>query len=123
MLNGRADRREEQPGPEALHDPRGYDLVLRLRDAAGNTGQREDGEPDQEQALVAEPVAGPAAWHQRQSVGERVAGYDPLQAGGRGVQTVSDARKGDVHDRGVKQGHEGPDQDDGDRAPAMPGRG
>ncbi len=112
VLNGGADRREEEAGAKALHDPGCDDLAWALGDPARDTGQGEDGEPEQEQSLVAETVTGAAAGHQRESVRQGVARHDPLQAGRGRVQTGPDARQRDVHDRGIQQRHEGADQDD-----------
>jgi len=81
VLDRRADRGEEQAGAQALHDPAHDDLSLTVREAAGDTGKGEDGEPDEEQPLVPEPVARPAARHQSEAVGKRITGDDPFQAG------------------------------------------
>ena len=119
QLDGRGDGRVEDPGSNALDRAGGDDLALVLRQPASRAGQREDGQADEEQRLVTEPVAGPACWNQGEAVGERVGGDDPHQGGGRSVQAGPDRGQRDGHDRGVEQRHESADEHDGDRAPAV----
>ena len=117
-LDDGADRRVVDARAEALHQPRDDQLARVLGDPAGHAGQREQAEPGEEEPLVAVPVAEPARRHERQSEGQRVPRDHPFQGAGARVRALLDARQRHVHDRGVKDGHEGAGQHDREDPPA-----
>ena len=63
-------------------------------------------EPDQEEPLAAEEVAGAAAEQQEPAEDERVGVDDPLQVGLGQPEIGLDRRQRDVHDRRVEHDHE-----------------
>ncbi len=101
---------------EALECAEGDQHPFALREPVHQRGEREDHEPDQEDPLAPEQVAGAAAEEQEAAEDERVGSDDPLEAGFAQVEILLDRRQGDVHDRAVEDDHElreaDQDQDD-----------
>ena len=116
-LDDRADRRVVDARAQPLQEAGGDQLRGVAGDAAGHAGHGEQGQPSDEEPLVAEPVADPARRHQREAERQRVAGDDPLQRVRGRVGALLDARQGHVHDRGVQHGHEGAGQHDRENPP------
>ena len=107
---GRGDdrqrRRRDDRGAEALDRARGDQPRLRLGEAAGERGEREDDQAEHEHAPAAEQVGEPAAEQQEAAEGERVGVDDPGQVVAGEVQLRADRRQRDVDDRGVDHDHE-----------------
>ena len=79
----------------------------------------EDHEPDEEEPLPSEEVAGAAAEQQEAGEDERVRVDDPLQAGLGEAERGLDRREGDVHDRRVEDDHELREADDYENDPGI----
>ena len=75
-------------------------------EAAGQRGEREDGEAGDEHPAAAEDVARATAQQQQPAEGQRVPVHHPGQAGRGEVQAVLDVRQGDVHHGRVEDDHE-----------------
>ena len=97
-------------------------LDVGLREAAGEAREREERDADDEDPLVAEPVADAAGRDEREAVGEGVAGDDPREGRLGGVDARADRRQGDVDDRRVEQRHRDAEDEDGEREPGAPRR-
>ena len=67
---------------------------------------REERDPDQEEAPVAEEVAQPAAEQQEAAEGQQVRVHDPGERGVRKAEVLLDRRQRDVHDRHVEHDHQ-----------------
>ncbi len=63
-------------------------------------------EADHEDLAAAVEVTEPAAEQQQAAEGQRVAGDDPAQVGGRDVEVVLDVGQRDVHDGAVEHHHQ-----------------
>jgi hypothetical protein len=79
---------------------------LRLRDAAGQRGSGEDGQPDQEEPPVAEQVAEPPAQQQEAAERQQVGVHDPRERGLGEAELGPDRRQCHVHDRRVQNDHQ-----------------
>ena len=77
-----------------------------LASAAGERGDGEEDDAQQEDPLAAEEVGERAGGQDAGREGERVGVDHPLEVGERGVERPLDRRQGDVHDRDVQQQHE-----------------
>ena len=73
---------------------------------AGQRGQGEQRDAEDEDTPPAEQVTGPPAKQQEPAEGERVSVDDPLQVGPGEVQGVLDVRQRHVDDGGVEHDHE-----------------
>jgi hypothetical protein len=91
------------------------------RQAAGQRGESEGGDPDPEDPAEAVPLPQPRAGDQQDGIGDRVAGDDQLQGRPGRVQIGADDRGGDIDDEDVQDGHELADQDQRQQE-AGPGR-
>ena len=67
---------------------------------------REERDPDQEQAPVAVEVAEPPAEQQEAAEGEQIGVHDPGERGLREAEVLPDRRQRDVHDRRVEDDHQ-----------------
>ena len=105
--------RDHHRGTRPLGEAQRDQLTGRAGQAAAERGQREQDEPAQEHAPVADDVAEPGAGHQQDRVGDDVAGHHQLQARAGGAQAGVDRGSGDVDDGRVEHGHELADEDDG----------
>ena len=81
-------------------------------------GDREEGDPGQEEPPVAEQVAEPAAEQQEAAEGEQVRVHDPRERGLGEAEIVPDRRQRDVHDRRVEDDHQAAQAEDVEREPA-----
>ena len=81
------------------------------RDAAQQRGEREQGEPGDERAAVAEAIAQGAGGEQQAREQEGVAVHHPLHAGDAGAEAARHVGQGDVDDGRVEHGHEVADAD------------
>ena len=106
---------------EALHGARGDEDPLRRREPAGERGDREEADPDQEQPAVAVEVAEPPAEEQEAAEGEQVGVHDPRERGLGEAEVVLDRRQRDVHDRHVEDDHQARQAEDVEREPAGSG--
>ena len=98
---GRDERR-----PEAL-EPAGEDQELgRGREPVQERGDGEDHEPDQEQPLSPDQVAGAPAEEQEAAEDQGVGVDHPLQLGRRHLEVLLDRGQRDVHDGRVQDDHE-----------------
>ena len=91
---------------ESLHRTGADEHPLRRGQAADQGREREDRDPDQEQAPRAEQVAEAAAQEQEPAEGQEVRVHDPCQRGLREAEIVADRRQRDVHDRRVEDDHQ-----------------
>ena len=73
---------------------------------AGERREREDHEPDQEDAAAPEEVGELAAREHEHGEGERVGVHGPLELGETDPEVALDRRERDVHDRVVEHDHE-----------------
>ena len=102
--------RRQQPGRGALDQPGDHDQLGRGRQPDRRAGQHEPDQADHHQPAPAVRVAEPTTGDQGQPERQRVAGHDPLDRAGRGVEPRPHRRQGDVDDRDVEQRHEPDDQ-------------
>jgi hypothetical protein len=84
-------------GAEAHHGPCRDELRRACREAAGQAGGADDGEPGEQHALAAEPVGQAAKGEQQRREDEVVGVDDPLQLGRGGVQVPGEGGQRDVH--------------------------
>jgi hypothetical protein len=84
--------RAEQRGGEPLHEACDDEHGGARRQAAGGRRQREDGQAEREHAPAAELVAQPAGGDEEGGEGQAVAGDDPFDRAGAGVQVGSASR-------------------------------
>ena len=113
--HGRRDR-----AAEALHEARGDQHRLVLREPAGRGRRREEHEPRQEDALAADEVAEPAGQEQEGAEGDHVRVQDPGQVRLGEVEVGLDGRERDVHDRRVEDHHQLSEAHHDQRRPAPP---
>ncbi len=115
----RQDLRAEQRGGEALDETRDDEHGRARSQAAGRGRQREEGEAEREHAPAAELVAEAPGGDEEGGEGQAVAGDDPLDRAGAGVQIALHRGHGDVDDEEVQDDHEGAREDDGEGGPLM----
>jgi hypothetical protein len=113
--------RRDQRGAEALQRPKADQHPGRAREPVQQRGDREDDQPDQEDALAPEQVAGSPAEQQETSEEQRVRVDDPLQVGLAQAEVLLDRRQRDVHDRRVEDDHELRDADQDQDEPGVRG--
>ena len=75
--------------------------MIRLGEAAGERGEREDDEPDHEHPPAPEQVGRASAEQEEPSEGERVGVHDPREVVAGEVQVRANRRQRDIHDRGI----------------------
>ena len=113
--HGRDDR-----AAEALHGARGDQQRLRVGQAAGERGEREQRDAEQEQPAVAVEVAEPAAEQQEAAEGQHVGVDHPDQRGLGEAEVGPDRRQRDVHDRRVEHDHQVAEAQHDQGQPALP---
>ena len=111
----RGDHRAAEP----LHRARDDERALRGREAAGERGDGEERDPDQEQPPVAEQVAEAAAEQEEPAEGQQVGVHDPGERGLVEAEILPDRRQGDVHDRRVEHDHQRAETEDDECVPAF----
>ena len=111
------DRRDKRAA-EALDRARGHQLPLRGREPAGERGEGEERDADQEHAALPEEVAQPPAQQQEAAEREQVGVDHPGERGLREAEVVPDRREGDVHDRHIQHDHQVAEAEDDQREPA-----
>ncbi len=109
---GRDDR-----GAESLHGAGRDQRSLRVREPAGERGDREQRHADDEQLPPAKQVRDAAAEQQEPAERKGVCRDHPLQVRLREVEVRLDRRERDVHDRDVDDDHEGCDGQKREREP------
>ena len=102
----RQRRRRDDRRAEALNRARGDQPCLRLGQAAGQRGEREDDQADHEHPPAPEQVGEASAEQQEPSERQRVGVHDPREVIAGEVQVGADRRERDVHDRRVDHDHE-----------------
>jgi NAD(P)-dependent dehydrogenase (short-subunit alcohol dehydrogenase family) len=102
-----------QRAADTLHRACRQQQAGRGGQAAGQRGQREQADPDEEHPPPAKDVTSPAAEQQQAAEGQGVTVQDPGQAGRAEVQAMLDFRQRDVHHRGVQDDHQLRAQQDG----------
>jgi hypothetical protein len=102
----RQRQRGEHPGAEALERPEGDQLLDRAGDPAQERAEREDREPDQEEALAPELVGEPPHRDQHDREDDVVRVQHPRHRVHGRVELLGERGDRDVHDRDVDQGHE-----------------
>ena len=121
---GDGDQRQRggrgQRAADALDDPGGEQPRLVGGEAAGQRGEREQGDARDEDPAPSEQVAHPPAEQQQAAEGERVGVDDPLQVRPGEVQRVLDVRQRDVDDGRVEHDHQLRGRDDHEREPEPP---
>jgi len=85
----------------------------------GDGREREQRDPDQEQAPVAEEVAEAAAEEKEATEREQVSVHDPRERLLGEAEVVADRRQRHVHDRGVEHDHQRPGAEDEEGEPAV----
>ena len=110
--------RGDDRGAEALHGPRSDQELLRVREAAGERGEREERRADQEQAPVPEEVAQPAAEQQKAAEREQVGVHDPGERRLGEAEVLPDRRQRDTDDRHVEHDHQVAQAEDVECEPA-----
>jgi hypothetical protein len=100
-------------GARALDDPGRDEQRGVLGQAAGQAGQAERDEADDEHAAPAEQVSRPAAENEQAAERDGVPRDDPLHGVRWHVQLALDRGQRDVHDAEVEDDHERRDQDEG----------
>ena len=95
---GRRGERRRQPLHEAGQD----EERSAAHQTAGEGGEGEDGEGDEEDPPASEQVGGAAAEQQQAAVPEHVAADQPLQRGRRQVELRADRGEGDADHRDVE---------------------
>ena len=101
-----SDAGTRQCRAHALHDP-GRDQHAEVRrQPASERGHHERRQPDLEDAPRAQSVGEGAAGQEQGRQHQQVAVDHPLQATDSRAEVRAQRRKGDVHDRGVKDDHE-----------------
>ena len=93
-----------------------------LREAAGEGGEAEQAEPEQQHPLAAVPVGGLAAQQEQPAEGEGVGVDHPGHAHGAEAEAGRDLRESDVHDRQVQRHHELHDGHRGEDEPRLSAR-
>ena len=114
MIASVAGETTAPPKPWSARAP--ISSAARVGQRAGERGEHEQRRPGEEHAPATEQVGGPPAEHQEAREGDRVGVDDPLQAGGREVETVAHRRQRDVDDGDVEDDHELRQADDGQAA-------
>ncbi len=118
-LDQARDLRADETSGEPLDHPRQDELERRSCQSAGCARDHEQRDTDHEHRPPAVRVAEAPRRHEQQPERERVARHDPLQRVLLRVQSLLDARQGDVDDRDVEQGHEPGGEADAERHPAL----
>ena len=103
---------------EALDRPRRDQEPLRRGQPAGDRGDGEERDPDEEHPAVAEQIAEPAAEEEKAAEGEEIGVHDPGQRGLGEAQIRPDRRQRHVHDRGVQDDHQIAEAENDQREPA-----
>ena len=106
LLDQAAHLRCQHAAREALDQPGDHEQCRRRREAAGDAGQGEQGEPDLEGGAPATGVPQATGRDEQQPERQRVARHDPRQGVLAGAQTRLDAGQRDVDDADVEQCHE-----------------
>ncbi|GAB3825959.1 hypothetical protein GCM10027610_006670 [Dactylosporangium cerinum] len=103
VLEQADDLRVDHTGAEALDEPGRRDDPAVPCGRGGDRTHREQGEAADEEQAPAVHVAEAARGHQGQAERQRVAGEDPLQRGGAGVQRAAQGGHDDVQHGLVEQ--------------------
>jgi hypothetical protein len=111
--------RAQQRGREPLDEAGDHQHGRAGRQAARRRGGREEGEAEREHAPAAELVAEPSGGDEERGEGQAVAGDDPFDGAGAGMQIALHRRHGDVDDEEVQDDHEGAREDDGQGRPLV----
>jgi hypothetical protein len=111
--------RAEQGGGEPLDEARNDQHGRARSQAAGGGRQGEEGEAEREHAPAAELVAEATGGDEEGGEGQAVAGDDPFDRAGAGVQIALHRGHGDVDDEEVQHDHEGAREDDGQGGPLV----
>jgi hypothetical protein len=98
--------RRDHGAAESLDGPGHDEHRLVGGQAAGQRGQREQPEPGQQHAALAEQVGGPATQELEAGERDRVGAHHPLQVLLAEAEVGLDRRQGHVHDRDVEDDHE-----------------
>ncbi len=117
---GQRDRRDDG-ATEALDGPRADQELLRAGKPAGDRGEREQGDADQEQAPMPVEITEPPAEQQEAAEGEQVGVDDPRKRRLGEPEVGPDRRQRDVHDRRVEHDHQGAGAEDEECEPALAG--
>ena len=110
-------------GARALHDARRDQQHGVLGQAAGQAGDGEGDQADDEHAAPAEQVSGPAAKNKKAAERDGVSRHDPLDCIGGHMKFALDRRQRDVHDAEIEDDHERGDEDEGQLQRLAAGRG
>ncbi len=113
------DHGRGQRAADALHEASADQHPLALRQGAQQRRRGEHGEPDQEDAALADQVADPAGQQQQSAERDQVGVHHPREVGLREPQIVLDRGQRDVHDRRVEDDHQHPDAQHVQRQPAF----
>jgi hypothetical protein len=107
--------RADQRGPDALDDAGGDQDPGARGEAAGGRGDDEHREPGREGQPPPVQVPEAPGGDEQHRAGEAVPGHHPLDGAGAGVQVSLHGRQRHVHDEEVKDDHEGPAHEHGQR--------
>jgi hypothetical protein len=116
----RERRRRHQRAPGALDRAQADEHGGRRGERAAGRRGREQREPGDEQAAVAEQVAGAARGNQQAAERERVRRHHPLQRRRAESEVVLDRGQRDGDDRRVEDGDELDAEERDDHAPGLP---
>jgi hypothetical protein len=106
VADDRQRARQQEGGADPLEDPRPDQQARAEGGAAGERGDPEDGQPGEDDALVAVEVADGAVGQHQAGQGDGVAVHYPLQVADVRPQPRADAGQGDVDDGHVEQDQE-----------------
>ena len=110
-------RRVHECRADALHRARSDQEACARGEPARERGEREDREPDDEDAAAAVEVRELAAGDQERGERERVGDHDPLELRDRDVEVALHRRQRHVHHRVVEHDHEEAERDRRQRHP------
>jgi hypothetical protein len=105
--------------PQALDRPRNDQEGLRVRQATEQRCDRELGDAEEEDSLLAVEVAEAAGEQQKAAEGEQVRVHDPRERCLREAEIVPNRWQRDVHDRGIEHDHQIGQAQHVERQPAL----